>query len=81
MRASNAFDVSQYEIKTIGKGLEHLLMRVTFQCRGLSHLELYCILTIEALVRTLRDKNRSRANCVPIYGDLYQILNGFLPLI
>ena len=26
------------------------------------------------LVRALRDKNRSRANCVPIYGDLYQNL-------
>ena len=28
----------------------------------------------ELLVRALRDKNRSRANCVPIYGDLYQNL-------
>ena len=27
-----------------------------------------------AVVRALRDKNRSRANCVPIYGDLYQNL-------
>ena len=26
------------------------------------------------VVRALRDKNRSRANCVPIYGDLYQNL-------
>ena len=26
------------------------------------------------IVRALRDKNRSRANCVPIYGDLYQNL-------
>ena len=26
------------------------------------------------LVRALRDKIRSRANCVPIHGDLYQIL-------
>ena len=26
------------------------------------------------LVRALRDKNSSRANCVPIYGDLYQNL-------
>ena len=26
------------------------------------------------LVGALRDKNRSRANCVPIYGDLYQNL-------
>ena len=25
-------------------------------------------------VRAFRDKNRSRANCVPIYGDLYQNL-------
>ena len=26
------------------------------------------------IVRALRDKNSSRANCVPIYGDLYQNL-------
>ena len=26
------------------------------------------------IVKALRDKNRSRANCVPIYGDLYQNL-------
>ena len=26
------------------------------------------------IVRALRDKNRSRAICVPIYGDLYQNL-------
>ena len=31
--------------------------------------------TVPALiVRALRDKNRSHANCVPIYGDLYKNL-------
>ena len=29
----------------------------------------------------LGTKNRSSANCVPIYGDLYQNLHGVLPLI
>ena len=32
------------------------------------------ILDLSTIVRALRDKNRSRANCVPIYGDLYQNL-------
>ena len=29
---------------------------------------------VQLIVRALRDKNRSRANCVPIYGDLYENL-------
>ena len=32
------------------------------------------MIRIHVIVRALRDKNRSRANCVPIYGDLYQNL-------
>ena len=32
------------------------------------------IFKIFILVRALRAKNRSRANCVPIYSDLYQNL-------
>ena len=28
----------------------------------------------QVIVRALRAKSRSRANCVPIYGDLYQNL-------
>ena len=34
----------------------------------------FSIFTAEVKVRALRDKNRSRANCVPIYGDRYQNL-------
>ena len=30
--------------------------------------------SVDFIVRALRDKNKSRANCVPIYGDLYQNL-------
>ena len=32
------------------------------------------IVCICVLVRTLRDNNRPCANCVPMYGDLYQSL-------
>ena len=32
------------------------------------------LILLNIIVRALRDKNRSRANCVPIYGDLYQNL-------
>ena len=40
---------------------------------------LFTFVLTKKIVRALRDKNRSRANCVPIYGDLHQ--NGVLPLI
>ena len=52
MRASNDFDVSHYEIKTIKRvGVGTLFnVCVTFQCRGLNHLEQYCILTVETCI-------------------------------
>ena len=44
----------------------------TYEQPAHKSMELYNI--IKLVVRALRDKNRSRANCVPIYGDLYQNL-------
>ena len=44
----------------------------TYEQPAHKSMELYNI--IKHVVRALRDKNRSRANCVPIYGDLYQNL-------
>ena len=59
-----------------------LLLRFVLATRGLSyrtnhtgHLHQCRTCTLHTgIVRALRDKNRSRANCVPIYCDLYQNL-------
>ena len=32
-------------------GFDHFIMLMTFQYRGLNHLELYCILTIEVWLK------------------------------
>ena len=37
-------------------------------------LQIMFLAHCNTIVRALRDKNRPRANCVPIYGDLYQNL-------
>ena len=49
MKVSNDFGASHYAIQTTKMGCNHVLMYVPFQYRGLHHLELYCILTIEAV--------------------------------
>ena len=46
-RASNDFGASHYGIQTIKMGFNQLLMFVTFQYRGLHHLDMYCTLITE----------------------------------
>ena len=51
MKASNDFGASDYGIQMIKMGFNYFLMFVTFQYRGLHHLELYCTLTIETWLK------------------------------
>ena len=51
-RASNDFGASQCGIQTIKMGFNHFLMFVTFQYRGLHHLDMYCTLITEAWLQS-----------------------------
>ena len=51
---------------------DFLLNILAFHVHGIVHFISKAVFS--QIVRALRDKNRSRANCVPIYGDLYQSL-------
>ena len=51
LRASKDFEPSHYGIQTIKMGFNHFRMHVTFQYRGLHHLDMYCTLIIEAWLK------------------------------
>ena len=52
LSASNDFGASHYGIQTIKMGFNHFWMLVTFQYRGLHHLDMYCTLIIEAWLKS-----------------------------
>ena len=52
LRDSNDFGASHYVIQTIKIGFNHFWMLVTFQYRGLLHLDMYCTLIIEAWLKS-----------------------------
>ena len=52
LRASNDIGAGHYGIQTIKMGFNHFWMFVTFQYRGLHHLDMYCTLIIEVWLKS-----------------------------
>ena len=50
--ASNDSEASHYGIQTVKMGFNHFLMLVTFQYRGLHHLDMYCTLITAAWLKS-----------------------------